>query len=285
MHRTALALVVAVSSTLAACSGATSSDATPVLASPATVVDGTRAPLTHTASGRAKRVLDALAQVSLRNDQRAQIEAMAAETEARHGAVLAARQAVAGMIATQIEAGAIDRAALAPKVDAMLGALRDLQAKDRAAFEALHGLLEPAQRAELADVMEAGGHGGHHAHEGHDWKDHDHGGHWADELGLSDEQRAAFKQIVREAFSDKDGPEHGFGHGMRHGKETLEAFRGETFSMDAVSPPEDIGAHASRHLGHVLDIADKVLPMLTPEQRALAAQKVRERSELVGAPD
>ncbi len=270
-----LLLVLAAAAT--ACSAATPSDATPVSA--AVTSDGTRAPLVTAVHGRAKRVAEALAGVTLRADQRVAVDALAADTESHHATGLAARQAVTDMLAAQIEAGAIDREAIAPRIDAMVTVHRDVEAKDRAGFEALHELLDAGQRTEFAEAMQSHG----RPHDGErDWKGRDHGpgDRWADELGLSDDQRAAFKAILHESFAGMRGGDHAF-HGGPHGRALLEAFKADTFSIDAVSPPEDMGAKASAMAGHVLDIAEKVLPLLTPGQRAVAAQKIRERGEML----
>ena len=58
----------------------------------------------------------------------------------------------------------------------------------------------------------------------------------------------------------------------------LEAFKGDSFSMDAVAPPEDVRAGAHEISGRMLEMVETVLPILTPEQRTLAAAKLRDRA-------
>jgi hypothetical protein len=58
----------------------------------------------------------------------------------------------------------------------------------------------------------------------------------------------------------------------------LEAFKGEKFSMDAVMPPQDVRAGAHEMSGKMVEMLEAVLPILTPEQRTLAATKLRERA-------
>jgi Spy/CpxP family protein refolding chaperone len=282
MNHTALSASLLASALVLACSGAVTTD--PSMASGAAAanigdlsnVEVTRAPVGAAARGRVKRIGDALGQVALRGDQRAQLEALAADADGRLGVGLAAKQDLATALAAQVAAGTIDRAALAPKVTAMVAAMTAAQAKDRAAFEAVHGILDAGQRAEFVDAMEQ------NPHAGHGWDMVNHRGpgqRWADELSLSDDQRATFEQILHDSFAGHhhgDGP--GFLHGMGHGKALLEAFRADAFSFDAASPAEDIGGKTSGMVAHLLDVAEKVLPILTPEQRALAAKKILEHA-------
>jgi hypothetical protein len=234
--------------------------------------------------GRSKRVADALGQVALRADQRAQIEELAKTAESTHAAAAAAQQDFAETLATQVTAGALDRDALTAKVARVSAAWAAAQPTERASFEALHGILDAGQRAELVAAMKAQQqqHGSDHPKdkefEGH--KGHGPGERWADALQLSDEQRTAFKSILHEAFASFHGgpaearEHHHGGHG-----ELLEAFQGDTFSFDAVVPPHDVQAHVSEMSGHLIDVVEKVLPLLTAEQRTLAAQLIRDHAD------
>jgi len=292
---------------LAACSGAPTGDpSTQSATSPASVVTldpvanvvastapATRAPLalaSTTFHGPARRVADALAQVGLRDDQRVQIQAIASDLEARHATASLAHHDFAQALAEQIAAGAVDRVALAPKLAALSAAATGVQPKERAAFETLHGILDASQRAELVEAMAASGHGwrggageGEGAPGEHPWehqKGHGPAEQWADDLGLTDSQRVTFKEILHNAFEAVHAlmPGRGF-HGDHHGKAILEAFKGETFSFDAVAPMEDHGAKAALMAGHMIDVVEKVLPLLTADQRSIAAQKLLERAE------
>jgi Spy/CpxP family protein refolding chaperone len=124
------------------------------------------------------------------------------------------------------------------------------------------------ERGEHPKDKEAAGHRGHGP-----------GERWADELELSDEQRTAFKSVLREAFASFHGG-RGTAHEQHHGHgAVLDAFQEETFSFDAVATPHDVAAHVSEVSGHVMDVVEKVLPLLTPAQRALAAQLIREHAD------
>jgi len=52
----------------------------------------------------------------------------------------------------------------------------------------------------------------------------------------------------------------------------------DRFSMDEVAPAMDVGRSATAMTDRFVDIATRVLPILTPEQRAIAAAKIRDRA-------
>jgi hypothetical protein len=282
MTRWTILSLLSVSLAFPACSGAAPTEGAPATAGE---VGATRAPVAPLAHGKVRRIGDALGQVALRPDQRSAIESLAADAEARQTAGLGARHDLVTTLAAQVASGTIDRDALAPKVDAIVAAMTDAQPKDRAAFETLHAILDPAQRAEFADAMESHGADGKLAGMMKGFAASGIGGpgkQWEDDLNLSAEQRVAFEQILHDAFGGHHGPRgegHGWHHhGMMHGRALLEAFKADTFSFDEVSPAEDLASKTSTMTTHVLDVVDKVLPLLTTDQRATAAQKITERA-------
>jgi hypothetical protein len=275
MNRSRSFAAAALSLSLAA-AGAVSSYGRVAVADDETVApseDGlTRAPIAPWTHGRIKRIGAALGQVGLRPEQRSSLEALATECEARRASVLAARTAVIEAFAAQVEAGALRRADLLPLLETFAATLNDVQDKDRASFETVHVILDPAQRGAFVDAMEAG-HG--HEREG-ETRDHTPGHYWEEALAMTAGQRAAFEQILRDAFASH-GPERGAA--FRGGHVLLEAFRGDDFSYDAVSPREDIGGHVAKMTGHLFDVTERVLPLLSDDQRAMAATKLREHAD------
>jgi Spy/CpxP family protein refolding chaperone len=153
------------------------------------------------------------------------------------------------------------------------------QPADRAAFQRLHDLLTPEQRGQLADAIKAQVHsrmGEHAEHADH----HGKGGHlgmWAAELKLTDDQQAQIKAALHDQF-EQSGEHHGM-HDLHQahmkGKEMLDAFKADNFTLP---PAEDVHAHAGAMADHFAKVAAAVLPILTPEQRTLAAQKLREKA-------
>src|ERR1700723_3665958 len=110
LRRTLVSLALVLAPAALGCGGTVSSEP-PATAETAT----TRAPVAVNAHGPVKLFGDALGDVPLTTSQRAAVEQMATDAEARHAQVRTARQDLMTTLASQVEAGAIDRAALAPK--------------------------------------------------------------------------------------------------------------------------------------------------------------------------
>ena len=64
-----------------------------------------------------------------------------------------------------------------------------------------------------------------------------------------------------------------------HGAKVMSAFKQDRFVMDEVSPAMDVAAKAQKMSDHMLGVAQVALPVLTEQQRAIAAQKLRDRAE------
>ena len=107
-------------------------------------------------SSRVRMIADALSNVPLRDDQRAEVEALASGADARQLAAAGARSEIMNTLAAQIESGKIDRQALQPKIDAAADAVNAAHPADQAALQRLHALLTPEQRGQVADAIEAG---------------------------------------------------------------------------------------------------------------------------------
>lgn len=269
-----LAAVMAVPSF--GCSGTAGSEP-PIAATAAPdTATATRAPLATTLQGPLKVVADALGDVPLTASQRPVVEKLAVDTASRHAASRAAHRDLMIALAAQVQAGAIDRGALQPKIDVLGAALQAAQPGDRAAFEQLHGLLTPDQRTAFVNALEArtasragAAHGKHPLQQ------------WAIDLQLTEDQqsqiRAALKQHWQEVAHDRTGAspaEHG-----EQAKQMLTAFAGERFVMDEVAPAKDVSGRAQHMTAHLLGIAEVAVPLLTPQQRAIAAQKLRDKAE------
>jgi hypothetical protein len=108
---------------------------------------------------------------------------------------------------------------------------------------------------------------------------------WATALSLTDDQKTQIKTALQaQHAAHAGGGEHAEHHGG-HGHAMLEAFRGDTFSMDAVAPAGNATKSVGNMSEHTLGIVTTVLPILTPAQRTLAAQKIRDHANGVGGPD
>ena len=275
MRSLLLALPVSLALSVGAlgCSGTASTE--PAVAAPEGAT--TRAPVAQSTHGPLKVIGDALGDVPLTASQRTALEKLAADTEARHAESRAAHKDLTLAIAAQVQAGAIDRTVLQPKIDALVAALQKAQPADRASFEQLHAILSPDQRTAFVDAIEARiSEKKGQMHERHGLKQ------WAADLNLSDDQKTQIKSALMQSWQAMGkGPAGAppWAEAKEHGAKVMAAFKQDRFVMDEVAPARDVSQKAQKMSDHILGLAEAALPVLTPQQRAIAAQKLRDRAE------
>ncbi len=279
----ALPVALALAAPSLGCSGSVGTEPTTATISPdtaAAATAATRAPLATTLHGPLKVMTDALADVPLTASQRPVVEKLAADTSARHTASRSAHRDLMIALAAQVQAGAIDRAALQPKIDALGTALQAAQPADRAAFEQLHALLTPDQRTAFVNAVQA-----HVADRVGAARDKHPLHQWAVDLQLTDDQKAQIRSAMKANWQEAahDGNGAPWAEHRQQAKAMLAAFAQDRFVMDEVSPAKDVAARAQHMTARMLGLAEAALPVLTPQQRALAAQKLRDRAESLEA--
>ncbi len=246
------------------------------------------APQTH---GVVKLMGEALGEVALRPDQRAELEKLAVAADQRHAAMTGGKKDLMLALADQVEKGSIDRAALQPKIDRIVSDLEKGRPDDSAALARVHAILDADQRNAFADALESkfkhghrGGkhHGGENGEKGEAGESGKHGPmagmhamkQLAEDLKLTDDQKSQIKDALKsghDAHSFREMREN-----MGQGKRVLDSFRSDKFDPAAAAPaPEKFRERATAGSGRMIGIAEKVLPILTPEQRKLAADKLR----------
>ncbi len=278
--RCILALKLALAVPVLGCAG---SAASAQAASPESAT--TRAPLAQTLHGPAKIMGEALGEVPLTVSQRTRIEGMARDFETRHTIAQTARKDLMLALAAQVEAGHIERGALQPKLDTLSTALQNARPADRASLEELHALLSADQRAAFVDALQSRMAQGKNEGRGHHPLKQ-----WADDLKLSEDQRAQIRTALHSRTEatehDRDG-EHPHADANRHGAKVLAAFKEDHFVLDEVAPAKDTTKSVGKMSDHVIGLAEVAVPVLTPDQRATAAQKLRERANAIddGAPE
>ena len=245
---------------------------------PSAAPAGTRiAAVAPSAKSKRVRILaEALSGVPLRDDQRVEIEGLASDADAQHQAAARARGEILTALAGQVEAGQIDRAALQPKIDAATQALAAARPADEAALQRLHALLTPEQRGQVADALES------RHKEMRAEHTHAHGEHrarmdrWAADLKLTDAQRAQIMAAFASQRNARGADFKAMHEKMAHAHEHpfAESFRADTLTLPA---PTDAHVQAGPIADHFIVLAQTILPILTPEQRTLAAAKLRER--------
>ena len=249
-----------------------------------TSASATKAPVGTQTHGIVHVVGDALGDVALRSDQRTAIEQLMTEAENRHAPTAQHRRDLATTLADQIERGSVDRAALQPKIDALTADAEKVAADDRAALVKLHDLLDKDQRNAFVDALQGRfkgkhGEGPHGPREGMLKMKQ-----LGDELKLTEDQRSQIKDVLHQSFRDamREHHERG-GEWKAHagGKGMLEAFRQDTLDpqklggLGEINRNERFREMAGAHADRVVATVEKILPILTPEQRKIAADKLR----------
>jgi Spy/CpxP family protein refolding chaperone len=111
----------------------------------------------------------------------------------------------------------------------------------------------------------------------HDHPGMQHAKRWASDLNLTDQQRDQIRASIQAKFQgQRDAMREQFRTMREQGKKMLESFREDQFTPDPNAPifGKD---KLERGVGKMLDFAEAAVPVLTPEQRAIAAQKIRTR--------
>jgi Spy/CpxP family protein refolding chaperone len=236
----------------------------------------TRAPVAPNASADIKVFTDALGDVPLTPPQRAEVDKLAADADGRHADIAAARKGLELAVADQVDGGRIDRPALQPKIDAIVAAAQSTQVPDRAAFERLHSILDPDQRVAFVNALQAqiGARMGEH-HPGKRLQE------WADVLKLTDDQRSRIRELLKQ-HAEETHPMQGAEHGAQRGAKILGAFKGDRFVFDEVAPAQDLRERINGATDRFLGLATQVLPILTPEQRTAASQRLRSKADSLG---
>ncbi len=244
-----------------------------------------KAPVGVATHGVVKLAGDALGEVPLRSDQRTAIEKLATDVDAAHVRTADGRRELMNALADQIEAGTIDPAALQPKLERVGAESTTARKADADALDRLHAILDTEQRDAFVTALRArmkGKQGGAHGEHFGNLR------HLMDELQLSEEQRTKIHEALRGAHHEGQGqdaaatggrPEHrrggkhGRGHGKHHGGSAFESFRGDDFDANAMLAR---GGQARAAMGgRFVHLAEAIVPILTPAQRKIVADKLR----------
>ena len=183
-------------------------------------------------------------------------------------------------IADQIEKGSIDKASLKTKIDDAIVKIDKVRPDDQASLVKLHEILDDGQRAQFVDAFRERGKERMEAHA------HQTGGHplmtLARDLNLTSEQRDKIRDAFRDGMNQARGGEgdhHAWGgHGRGHGNAMLEAFKEPTFDPKTVGPQGSLAERAKGKKEIAFGVAEKILPILSVEQRKTLAEKIRARA-------
>jgi Spy/CpxP family protein refolding chaperone len=232
--------------------------------------------------------------VNLRPEQREAVMRLQREAMNDHEAIENLTKPYRVELAREVRGGAFDRALLDKLIAATAGDIAALPPAHAHLLAKLHSILDPAQRAQVADKLAKGppmmgmgmGPGGDHDHKGPGRR---HGGKheggpgahrmekFTEDLDLTPSQRDALMKAMHDLKDAKKGDED---HAAmraemeaRH-KALAERFRKDTFAVteaDKVPP-----AMATRPLSHLGEFAITATPILTVNQRQKLATHIEE---------
>jgi Spy/CpxP family protein refolding chaperone len=228
----------------------------------------------HT-GGQMGALLDAAATLNLRADQQATVDAARAHLQTATAPVREARAKLAAEIAQEVQAGQIDHAKIQPLADQVAAAVDATKPAVQETVQKLHDTLDASQRTALVASLrerssQRAGHG----------EMRDHMQQVAEELGLTDAQRASIREQVKQTFAARADTAREERGQMKTRMETLAtAFQGEVFDAKALDVGVNGAAGAKRLMGFHGAFLDAAVPVLTPAQREILATKIQQKAQ------
>jgi hypothetical protein len=205
---------------------------------------------------------DALDEVSLRSDQAEAVSDLGLAMAPFERMVDQTETGVLAALAVDVRAGPIDRTALQGRVDAYVQAQQAFADPFRAALSTLHLFLDPDQRADFADALEA------RVHEAVSTElSRTRVEELEEALGADVDQRArideAFAGLVP-ALQAERAAVHA----------TIEDFRGDDFDVEEYLPTKDVASRARARAEEIIDATDEILGDLDEAQRHMLADRI-----------
>lgn len=217
---------------------------------------------------RGNPVFRALAALELRDAQRGEVDRVRELFEARTAGVRVAEAALRDKLASAIAAGKVEPADFAEELAAVSRASDASKPAFVDAVAQLHAVLDPAQRKALVDGLASRGEHGRGGGLGH-------GGllRLAKDLDLTSDQRDALREKMKAA---KGAGGHDDRARHREGLRALaDAFVRDDFDAKTALAAPSMADLAGKRGEAMIRIAAAAVPILTPAQRTLAADRLR----------
>lgn len=213
-------------------------------------------------------------------DQRVAVEKIRSDLHTRMDPVRGAEQSLEATLADGLTASSFDAAKVDAAVAQATTAAAALQDATADALNALHALLTPPQRAALVDKVEAHWAVWQKANAEEAGPTPPEDGHLATlatDLELTGDQVQRISEGLGERMkgvSPLDPPEI-----AAHLRAFGDAFLGETYDARALTAANGVNAHmVGRGAAHMARFVEAASPILTPDQRAKLAQRLRQHS-------
>lgn len=201
-----------------------------------------------------------LSKTCLNDEQRAAAEQLGKQVSEKEKAVADARHAFRSALVDQLKSGRIDEGALKDEIDAVVKARTEASPVLRKAIEDLHGILDPGQRAALADAIEA--HMKEIGKASGAWLDA-----FAKDLNLSDDQKSRIRDVLAKASPELEEERAG-------AAAAFDAFKKDDFSIEKISPVARVSERTRARAEGMVARAKEIMAILTPDQRADLAKKI-----------
>jgi Spy/CpxP family protein refolding chaperone len=226
----------------------------------------TERPAKSEAGGFVQLVDRALQGIDLRPEQTEALQKLGAKVDEKMEPVTEARNHLVLALADEIEAGKVDKETLKPEIEDVVKASETASPSLRKALEKLHDILDSKQREEFVE---------HFKGELKEFKEkhpvREQLEHLAQTLALTDDQKAKIHEILER--------DEGAGKAVHENMErVLDAFPSDSFSLDAVMPEGQVRERVEKMEGRIIEDAREITDILTPEQRKVAADKIRSRA-------
>jgi Spy/CpxP family protein refolding chaperone len=226
--------------------------------------------------GHAKVLKELMGKLSLRADQRASIEQLAKEVHAKMAPARELRAEVVKEVAGQLRAGRVDRA----KIDALVKRARAQHRAAKpvliAALNRLHRTLDASQRAELVEELE----------DRFDRRPRHHRKmrKLMKRLKLSDDQKDRIKSYARSTFRASRTERIAKLMKLKDQiEDAADAFKSDRFDAAKLAIFQRSPDQHRPKVKLMIRMAELTLPILTAEQRNLAATLIEEHAKLHGA--
>ena len=224
----------------------------------------------RTPHGFVQIIGESLSEVTLRPDQEAAVEELSKQVEPLEIKVDDAENALLLALADQVAAGKISRDALESEIAAYATARQEVSGELRSAFERLHDLFDAQQREDFADALES---------RVHDVRLAILDGERLDDLSQQLELTEAQKQKILE---DLQAIAPMLEHQRVKLHEIVEAFRGDTFSVEELLPQSQVPERARLRAERIIDLTATFAGVLDAAQREKLAARIREAAQARG---
>jgi Spy/CpxP family protein refolding chaperone len=207
---------------------------------------------------------EALNEADLKPEQREAAKKLGEQIAEKQHAVDVARTSLVLALADALESGKLEEGTLNAKAGALAEARLNESPVLRDSFQKLHAMMSPEQRTAFVEALEKRIKMAKEQMAPARIVDR-----WTKDLSLSDDQKGRVSAVL-----DKCAKAHEADRETAH--KMLDAFRSETFDPEKIVPMKDVASRSKDRAMQLITATQEIGRILSPEQRAKAAVKIRE---------